>query len=130
MRFDVLTLFPEMFSGYVGQSLLKRAVKAGIVDVRMHNIRDWATGKQRQVDDRPFGGGPGMVLRPEPVVACVEAVQADGAAPGHLVLLSPQGRPLEVWPAPRLQPRQLKRAATPSWRGASQTKRGRRPPWR
>jgi tRNA (guanine37-N1)-methyltransferase len=95
MRIDVLTLFPEMFSGYVGQSLLKRAVEAGIVDVRMHNIRDWATGKQRQVDDRPFGGGPGMVLRPEPVVACVEEVQADGAAPGHLVLLSPQGRRLD-----------------------------------
>jgi tRNA (guanine37-N1)-methyltransferase len=95
MQFDVLTLFPEMFSGYLGQSLLKRAVDAGIVDVRVHNIRDWATGKHKQVDDRPFGGGPGMVLRPEPVVESVEAVQADGAAAGHLVLLSPQGRRLD-----------------------------------
>ncbi|MEX2318157.1 MAG: tRNA (guanosine(37)-N1)-methyltransferase TrmD [Pirellulales bacterium] len=95
MRFDVLTLFPEMFAGYLGQSLLKRAVDAGIVDVRVHNIRDWATGKHRQVDDRPFGGGPGMVLRPEPVVESVEAVQADGASAGHLVLLSPQGRRLD-----------------------------------
>jgi tRNA (guanine37-N1)-methyltransferase len=94
MRFDVLTLFPEMFSGYVGQSLLKRAVEAGIVNVRVHNIRDWATGKHRQVDDRPFGGGPGMVLRPEPVVECVEAVQQQ-AEPGHLVLLTPQGRRLD-----------------------------------
>jgi tRNA (guanine37-N1)-methyltransferase len=95
MRIDVLTLFPEMFSGYLGQSLLKRAVDAGIVDVRLHNIRDWATGKHRQVDDRPFGGGPGMVLRPEPVVECVQTIQCEGERPGHLILLSPQGRRLE-----------------------------------
>jgi tRNA (guanine37-N1)-methyltransferase len=94
MRIDVLTLFPEMFSGYLGQSLLKRAVDAGIVDVQLFNIRDWAKGKHQQVDDRPFGGGPGMVLRPEPVVECVEAVQQEAAA-GHLVLLSPQGRRLD-----------------------------------
>jgi tRNA (guanine37-N1)-methyltransferase len=94
MRIDVLTLFPEMFSGYLGQSLVKRAVDAGVLDIRVHNIRDWARGKQRQVDDRPFGGGPGMVLRPEPVVESVEAVQGEGEAPGHLVLLTPQGRRL------------------------------------
>ena len=94
LRIDVLTLFPEMFSGYLGQSLLKRAIDAGIVDVQIHNIRDWAQGKHRQVDDRPFGGGPGMVMRPEPVVECVEAVQGQGERPGHLVLLSPQGRQL------------------------------------
>lgn len=95
MRIDVLTLFPEMFSGYVGQSLLKRAIDAGIVDVRLHNIRDWAEGKHRQVDDRPFGGGPGMVLRPEPVVESVEAVRAQADEVGHLVLLTPQGRKLD-----------------------------------
>jgi tRNA (guanine37-N1)-methyltransferase len=94
MRFDVLTLFPEMFSGYLGQSLLKRAIDAGILSVHVHNIRDWARGKQRQVDDRPFGGGPGMVLRPEPVVECVEAVQTQAETPGHLLLLTPQGRKL------------------------------------
>jgi tRNA (guanine37-N1)-methyltransferase len=94
MRIDVLTLFPEMFSGYLGQSLVKRAVDAGVLNIRVHNIRDWARGKQRQVDDRPFGGGPGMVLRPEPVVESVEAVQSEGDAPGHLVLLTPQGRRL------------------------------------
>jgi tRNA (guanine37-N1)-methyltransferase len=94
MRIDVLSLFPEMFSGYLGQSLLKRAIDAGIVEVRLHNIRDWATGKHRQVDDRPFGGGPGMVLRPEPVVECVEAVRQQDASPGRLVLLTPQGRRL------------------------------------
>jgi tRNA (guanine37-N1)-methyltransferase len=95
MRIDVLTLFPEMFSGYLGQSLLKQAVDAEIVEVRVHNIRDWADGKQRQVDDRPFGGGPGMVLMPGPVVDCVEAVQRQGEAPGHLVYLTPQGQRLD-----------------------------------
>lgn len=93
MQFDVLTLFPEMFPGYLGQSLLKLAIERGLVSVRLHNIRDWAKDKHKSVDDRPFGGGPGMVLRPEPVVECVEAVQAQGQ-PGHLVMLSPQGRRL------------------------------------
>ena len=95
MRIDVLTLFPEIFSGYVGQSVLKRAIVTGLVGVHVHNIRDWAQGKHRQVDDRPFGGGPGMVLRPEPVVESVEAVQAAGDEPGHLILLTPQGRRLD-----------------------------------
>jgi tRNA (guanine37-N1)-methyltransferase len=94
MRIDVLTLFPEMLSGYLGQSLLKKAIAGGVIQVAVHNIRDWAQGKHRQVDDRPFGGGPGMVLRPEPVVECVEAVQRQGERPGHLILLSPQGRRL------------------------------------
>jgi tRNA (guanine37-N1)-methyltransferase len=94
MRFDVLTMFPEMFTGYLGQSLLKRAIQAGLVEVHLHNIRDWAEGKHRQVDDRPYGGGPGMVLMVRPVVEAVEAVQAE-AAPGQVVLLTPQGRRLD-----------------------------------
>jgi tRNA (guanine37-N1)-methyltransferase len=95
MRFDVLTLFPEMFPGYLGQSLLKLAIERGLVDVRLWNIRDWARGKHKTVDDRPFGGGPGMVLKVEPVVECVESVQAAGERPGSLVLLTPQGRRLD-----------------------------------
>jgi tRNA (guanine37-N1)-methyltransferase len=95
MRFDVLTLFPEMFAGYLGQSLLKRAIERGLVDVRLHNIRDWATNKHKKVDDRPFGGGPGMVLMVEPVVLCVEAVRGQDPDPGQLVLLTPQGRRLD-----------------------------------
>lgn len=95
MRFDVLTLFPEMFAGYLGQSLLNRAIQNGLVEVRLHNLRDWGQGKHRSVDDRPYGGGPGMVLMVEPVVSCVEAVQATGPEPGQLVLLSPQGRRLD-----------------------------------
>lgn len=94
MRFDVLTLFPEMFPGYLGQSLLKLAIERGLVDVRLHNIRDWAEGKHRNVDDRPFGGGPGMVLMVEPVIKCIEAVQAQASQPGHLVMLTPTGRRL------------------------------------
>ena len=95
MRFDVLTLFPDIFQGYLGQSLLKRALAAGLVEVRLHNIRDWSQGKHHTVDDRPFGGGPGMVLKVEPVVECVEAVQQQDAEPGHLVMLTPQGRRLD-----------------------------------
>lgn len=92
MRFDVLTLFPDIFQGYLGQSLLNRAIEAGRVEVQLHDIRDWARDKHSSVDDRPFGGGPGMVLKVEPVVECVEAVRRLGPEPGHLVMLTPQGR--------------------------------------
>ncbi len=95
MRFDVLTLFPEIFDGYVGQSLLKLAIERGLVEVVLHNIRDWAKDRHRSVDDRPFGGGPGMVLKVDVVVEAVEAVQARHPSPGHLVMLTPQGRRLE-----------------------------------
>lgn len=94
MRFDVLTLFPEMFPGYLGQSLLKLAIERGLVEVNLINIRDFSTDKHKSVDDRPFGGGPGMVIRVEPTVECVEAVQQQGDKPGHVVLLTPQGRRL------------------------------------
>jgi tRNA (guanine37-N1)-methyltransferase len=93
MRFDVLTLFPEIFSGYLGQSVLRLAIERQLVQVNLHNIRDWAKGKHKQVDDRPYGGGPGMLLMVEPVVECVEAVQ-QVAEPGQLVMLSPTGRQL------------------------------------
>jgi tRNA (guanine37-N1)-methyltransferase len=94
MRFDVLTLFPEIFSGYLTQSLLKLAIDKGLVQIHLWNIRDWATGKHRSVDDRPFGGGPGMILMCEPIYACVEAVRAQGDEPGHLVMLTPTGERL------------------------------------
>jgi len=93
MRFDVLTLFPAIFDGYLGQSLLKKAIDAGLVNVQLHDIRQWSRDKHHKVDDRPFGGGPGMILQVEPVVECVEAVQ-QVAIPGHLVMLSPRGRTL------------------------------------
>lgn len=95
MRFDVLTLFPELFSGYLGQSLLKKAIDRGIVDVQLHDIRRWAHNKHQKVDDRPFGGGPGMVLMVEPLVECVEAVREQSPVAPHLIMLTPQGRRLD-----------------------------------
>src|SRR5882724_2254199 len=96
MRFDVLTLFPEMFQGYLSQSLLNLAIEKGLVQVHLWNIRDWAAGKHKSVDDRPFGGGPGMVLMPGPVCDAVEAVQAqpDVGDPGELIMLTPTGERL------------------------------------
>src|SRR5579885_670126 len=94
MRFDVLTLFPEIFQGYLTQSLLKLALAKGLVEIHLWNIRDWAKGKHRSVDDRPFGGGPGMVILPEPVFACVESVQSQAEPPGQLLLLTPGGQRL------------------------------------
>jgi tRNA (guanine37-N1)-methyltransferase len=93
MRIDVLTLFPEIFSGYLGQSVLKLAIERSLVQVHLHDIRNWAKGKHKQVDDRPFGGGPGMLLKVEPVVESVEAVQSLSER-GHLVMLTPAGRRL------------------------------------
>jgi len=105
MRFDVLTLFPGIFDGYLQQSLLKLAIERGLVDIRLWNIREYSADKHQKVDDRPFGGGPGMLMCCQPVFDCVEAVLADGRPPdrpvangneeGLLVMLSPQGRRLD-----------------------------------
>ena len=94
MRFDVLTLFPGIFESYVHQSLLEDAIQAGLVQVHAWNIRDWTQDKHQRVDDRPFGGGPGMVIAPQPVVDCVAAVQAKAETPGKLVMLTPAGERL------------------------------------
>jgi len=95
MRFDVLTLFPEIFSSYLGESLLEKAIGKGLVETHLHNLRDWANDKHNRVDGRPFGGGPGMVIRAEPVVEAVEQIQQLGSAPGKLILLTPAGRRLD-----------------------------------
>ena len=95
IRFDVLTLVPGLFEGFLGESILKRAIERVLVRVNRWDIRDWAEGKHKQVDDRPFGGGPGMVLMAPPVVAAVEAVRGMDADPGRLLLLSPAGRRLD-----------------------------------
>ena len=94
MRFDVLTLFPGIFESYVRQSLLEDAIQTGLVQVHAWNIRDWTRDKHQRVDDRPFGGGPGMVLMAQPVVDCVAAVQAKAEPPGKLVMLTPAGERL------------------------------------
>jgi tRNA (guanine37-N1)-methyltransferase len=100
LRFDVLTLFPGLFDGFLSESILKRAIAGGFVGVHLWDIRRWAEGKHQQVDDRPFGGGPGMVLMAPPVVAAVEAVEAMDAAPARRILLTPRGRRFDqAWAA-------------------------------
>jgi tRNA (guanine37-N1)-methyltransferase len=90
-RIDVLTLFPAILDSYLGQSILSRAIALGLVSIERFDIRDWAEGKHKQVDDRPFGGGPGMVLMAAPVVAATEAIRDKANPPGRLIMLSPQG---------------------------------------
>ncbi|HXF51977.1 MAG TPA: tRNA (guanosine(37)-N1)-methyltransferase TrmD [Dehalococcoidia bacterium] len=94
MRVDILTLFPEMFVGPFDHSIVGRARQEGLVEIAIHNIRDWAPDRHKVVDDYPYGGGPGMVLKPEPIFAAVEAVRAMASPPGDVVLLTPQGRTL------------------------------------
>jgi tRNA (guanine37-N1)-methyltransferase len=110
LRFDLFTLFPEICTAYLQESILKRAQAAGIVEVGVHNLRDYAPGKHRVTDDIPYGGGGGMVMKPEPVFAAVEAVLGSAAEreAGPIILLTPQGRPFtqavaqELSQAPRL----------------------------
>lgn len=92
VRIDVFTIFPAIVSGPLAESLLGKAIADGVVDVRVHDLRDWAEGPHRSVDDEPYGGGPGMVMRPEPVFAAVESLDPDR---GRVLLLSPAGRRLD-----------------------------------
>jgi tRNA (guanine37-N1)-methyltransferase len=89
---DVFTIFPGIFEGPLGESLLGKAIAAGLVDVRVHDLRDFTTDPHRQVDDEPFGGGPGMVMKPEPVFRAVESLE-EGTK--RVILLSPAGRRLD-----------------------------------
>lgn len=94
MIFDILTLFPGMFTGPLTESILKRARQAGLIQVRLHNIRDWATDRHRTTDDAPYGGGPGMVMKPEPLAACIRAVLTlppEASTPPPVILLTPDG---------------------------------------
>jgi tRNA (guanine37-N1)-methyltransferase len=91
LHFEVLTLFPELFDSFLTASLLGKAIEGGLVAVSRTNPRDHGLGRHRSVDDAPYGGGPGMVLRPEPLAATIEQVEA-ARGPTHRVLLSPQGR--------------------------------------
>src|SRR6476659_4231061 len=95
MRFDVITLFPELFAPFLVSGVTRRAYESKQVDVRLWNPRDFAEGNYRRVDDRPFGGGPGMVMMAEPLSRCVDAIRAerDDAAP--VVLFSPVGTKLD-----------------------------------
>jgi len=93
MRIDILTLFPNMFSGPFAESIVKRAMDRNLISITIHNLRDWGSGKHRVVDDYPFGGGTGMVMKPEPLFEATEAIKAEGARPSApVILLTPQGR--------------------------------------
>ncbi|MBU1693628.1 MAG: tRNA (guanosine(37)-N1)-methyltransferase TrmD [Verrucomicrobia bacterium] len=89
LKIDVLTIFPGMLEGFLGESMLKRAARSGAVEFRIVNLRDFTTDAHRTTDDRPYGGGPGMVMKPEPIFAAVESLQPGGA---RVILMTPQGR--------------------------------------
>ncbi|MBL9214946.1 MAG: tRNA (guanosine(37)-N1)-methyltransferase TrmD [Opitutaceae bacterium] len=91
MRIDVLTLFPAMLDGFLSESMLGRAQEAKLLEVKVHNLRDWAADKHKTTDDRPFGGGAGMVLKCEPVFAAIEQLQTPGC---RRIYLTPDGTPL------------------------------------
>ena len=90
MKIDVLTLFPEMFAGPLDVSIVQRARNKGLLNLRVHNLREWTHDRHKTVDDKPFGGGAGMVLKPEPIFEAVEALAASGT---HVILTTPAGRP-------------------------------------
>src|SRR3989440_8049867 len=91
MKIDILTLFPEICRAPLNESMMKRAQKNGIVDLCVHNLRDWTQDKHHIVDDAPFGGGQGMVMKPEPIFAAVESLRMENSG---VVLMTPQGRTL------------------------------------
>jgi tRNA (guanine37-N1)-methyltransferase len=90
VKIDVLTLFPAMFAGPLDESIIKRAREAGLLDLAIHNLRDYTHDRHKTVDDRPFGGGPGMLLKPEPIFEAVEKLKREKS---RVILLSPAGRP-------------------------------------
>ncbi len=98
-RVDILTLFPGMLDGFVQESMLGRAVKRGLIRVQVHNLRDWTHDKHRTTDDRPFGGGAGMLMKPEPIFEAVESLRTPGC---KVVYLAPDGIPLKTPVAQRL----------------------------
>jgi tRNA (guanine37-N1)-methyltransferase len=92
VKIDVLTLFPAMFAGPLDESIIKRARQAGLLELQLHQLRDWAHDRHKTVDDRPFGGGPGMLLKPEPIFEAVESLRREKT---RVILMSPAGRPFD-----------------------------------
>ncbi len=92
LKIDVITIFPGMLDGFLGESMLKRAARAGAVEFRVINLRDFTTDVHRTTDDRPYGGGPGMVMKPEPLFAAVESLRSERS---RVILMTPQGRRFE-----------------------------------
>ncbi|MEM8550687.1 MAG: tRNA (guanosine(37)-N1)-methyltransferase TrmD, partial [Verrucomicrobiota bacterium] len=92
-RIDLLTLFPQMAEGFLSESILGKALEQGLLELELHNLRDWSTDKHHKVDDRPFGGGAGMVLMPEPLFAAIEALKREDTT---TIYLCPDGEPLST----------------------------------
>jgi tRNA (guanine37-N1)-methyltransferase len=102
MKFDVVTIFPRMIEAGLAEGVVGRGVEKGLVDVRVHDLRAFTTDRHRTVDDVPYGGGPGMVMKVEPFVRALEAIRAERGTPDAVVLLSPQGRRFDQAEAERL----------------------------
>jgi tRNA (guanine37-N1)-methyltransferase len=102
MKFDIVTIFPRMFDQPLAEGVVARGVEAGVIDLRVHDLRDFTTDRHRVVDDVPYGGGPGMVMKPEPFFRAAEHIRATRGTPATVVLTSPQGRRLTQVEAARL----------------------------
>ncbi|MFC1645552.1 tRNA (guanosine(37)-N1)-methyltransferase TrmD [Candidatus Omnitrophota bacterium] len=113
MKIDIITIFPKIFGPILGESIIKRAQKKGLLKIAVHDLRDYSRDKHRKIDDRPFGGGPGMVFKPEPIFAAVKQIKAKASAKGgyasggrrqnaKVILLTPQGKTLNQKTAQRL----------------------------
>jgi tRNA (guanine37-N1)-methyltransferase len=102
MKFDIVTIFPKMVEGPLAEGIVARAIARGLLDVRVHDLRDFTTDRHRVVDDMPFGGGPGMVLKPEPLFAAVDRIRETRGTPSAVILTSPDGARLTHDVAKRL----------------------------
>jgi tRNA (guanine37-N1)-methyltransferase len=117
VKIDVLTLFPEMFSGPLEVSIVARARKAGLLDLRVHHLRDWTHDRHKTVDDKPFGGGAGMLLKPEPIFEAVESLAGE---PTHVILTAPTGRPFTQAVARELAAKEHLLFICPSYEGVDE----------
>src|SRR5215212_4822644 len=102
MRFDIVTIFPAMVEQALGAGIVGRAIERGTLDVVVRDLRTFTTDRHRVVDDMPYGGGPGMVLKPEPIFRALEAIEAERGTPLTVILTSPQGKPFTQAEAQRL----------------------------
>jgi tRNA (guanine37-N1)-methyltransferase len=102
MKFDIVTIFPKMVTGSLEEGIVARAIAGGVLDVRVHDLRDFTSDRHRVVDDMPFGGGPGMVLKPEPLFAAVDRIRQERGRPSAVILTSPDGERLTHAVAKRL----------------------------
>src|SRR5688500_4781160 len=102
MKFDFVTIFPRMIEAGLAEGVVGRGIERGVLDIQIHDLRDYATDRHRSVDDEPYGGGPGMVMKPEPLARAVEDIRARRGTPDAVVLLTPQGRPFRQAEAARM----------------------------